>query len=297
MSDESTTSVRRWAVRVGVGAIVFLGLSAGVFFAWPGAVQGWFDRHLLQCPEIRPSARGEVQAPMFCEDPTSVAYENRAAFRDSLNAYAESLRLVDDATGSSPKQLVAINGSVNGDVIPMLGADSLNFYDLARRGRIVARIKTSRAYAHGLARGVSYIWVDYLPRRKWRVVVIPVDPSLPMSVLSDYRVDPAQSKNASRTPHGSVHLVEKPTPESLKAWEETLSDDVTKCRDDKRKACWVRPRFPAPDKQSTSSEDLEYDDGVPTDAWVLVTGQGCVCVGTKCHNYKKNQPSGGGDTH
>ncbi len=104
--------------------------------------------------------------------------------RELILGYARQLEFDTSAAASDAQNLVYRRGDAVvvgpfAQIAPERGAGSLSDAQLAR-GRIIARVSVSDSYPPlGLARGVSYLWVDSLASG-FRWVIVPTDPALPL---------------------------------------------------------------------------------------------------------------------
>lgn len=128
--------------------------------------------------------------------PATVTNAADPAQRRAVLAYAESLSFDTVTHGASDKQpLTALDSSAGKDTIVAIGEiwPERNTHrnsedDLKGVGRVVARIRSSVAYARlGLRGGVSYYWVDSLvmvgrDSGYGRALFIPADSTQPITI-------------------------------------------------------------------------------------------------------------------
>lgn len=224
----------------------------------------------------------------FCDDLTDVAqgeYKNvHAAFMEYVN------KLQPDDAGDSRALMQPIVGTsaVYGSIFAFKGANQITQADLAKRGMVVARVNTTAAYAHGLQQSASYVVVEHRRKKGYRVLLIPEEDHLPVTVLyaSHFKergkppVD--DGKNQARQPARSQIMATLHIAKSREDWLDALSEDAKGCVQSRRTACLVNPvklKWPTETKKAGAAGDGNY----PTDFWVWVTETGCVCVGTSCH--------------
>jgi|JI8StandDraft_2_1071088.scaffolds.fasta_scaffold42380_2 hypothetical protein len=263
-----------------------VGRRVRVFRHWAAVLVGVLSLSAAACESVMkrpcrplPKDDSKTPAPTFCNDLTNIPADSQAHIRGLVNAYAGAVKFAE-ASLQTPQRLNTIDGPVWSQVIAAQGNNGLTVADFEVRGRIVAQVATQRQYAHGITTGIAYLWVERHRTRGWRVLMIPRDSLQPIAVMPMIHVDTAIAGMRDAA-HGVASIMTD-MPDSL--WKETMTPEVASCYSQGFGACWVHTASATPEKR-----DDVLEDG-PSDVWVFVTGQGCVCVGNKCHSYiKKSQ--------
>ncbi len=232
------------------------------------------EKEPAPCPELE---KDNDKTPGFelCVDLTNIPAKDHMRIRRLVNAYAARVPAADD--GIQPRQdLNFIDNRAKSQVIASKGNRYLDSTDFARRGRIVATVFSSKPYEHGVSVGVSYLWVEKDAVRGWRALMIPHDTLKPISVMPMVQLNLDLHRDTSPDFGSASVMMNMPS----SAWRQFMTPQVASCYNTGFGACWIHSKSLSTDAGIRNDELI---DG-PSDIWVFVTGQGCVCVGNKCHS-------------
>lgn len=229
------------------------------------------------------NADGPLKVP-FCEDLAAVGPDDYLPLHAALLNAVAGFDLYASQDDWQEMQRVGSGEYIRGRVLAYRDANQLNAKRFRSRARVVAKVYASERYDHGIDAKWSYVIVDGTHSSAWRILIVPSDPSRAISVLHTWVFDstgaPSAHKGSERFT-AAIHLA--PKIDSTR-WFRSLSVEVQRCARATLRACLVNTVSGSRIVAGAGETPLPPDPNLPTDVWIWVDEQGCVCLGTQCHS-------------